>query len=470
MKKYIFIFAILIISSFVWAAIISNFNGQPSNLIINFTGNQNQTYNITIYKNANISSAFMNLSGNPVNPYCYQETANASTVGDGSCGLNYTGLYTVVYGVDWNDKNKLYDGNWSSFTSFNGGLGSSSVLEINYSKPSSSNSAIWQIKDSGGIYNLTIPTSCFDAFNGTVVLYVLSNGDPNSQWYCRNSSTYNVLLRTYAFDSNIFEEAMIWTNITNFYPSNVNISINNTSIWNFTGSFNQTNNKTLDFSSVLNASINNGLCDCSGCSLSGNNCTINFTFHSDTAGNLTVSDLNITWKEYINPNLTINEPNTTYNAITYIPINITAVDDWQLNYCYYNITRGASLEVANTQIAYCNYTTTTVSGDATYIIHICVNDTSGNQNCSSATFKTTNYISPPVVPGGGGGGGGTQIIQVLANQTSTSVFCDAKTYPPLKDAWDIFMKEKTWLNFIVLWKSYWNYSFCKSSAAIIPIG
>jgi hypothetical protein len=41
--------------------------------------------------------------------------------------------------------------------------------------------------------------------------------------------------------------------------------------------------------------MNNGNCDCTGCTLSGNNCTINLTFHSDTAGSLQYSDIKINY-------------------------------------------------------------------------------------------------------------------------------------------------------------------------------
>jgi len=53
--------------------------------------------------------------------------------------------------------------------------------------------------------------------------------------------------------------------------------------WNFTGDFNQTNNKTEDLSSSINTALNSGACDCTGCILA-TNCSIPFQFHSDTVG------------------------------------------------------------------------------------------------------------------------------------------------------------------------------------------
>lgn len=121
----------------------------------------------------------------------------------------------------------------------------------------------------------------------------------------------------------------------------------------------------------------------------------------------------------INPNLTIFEPNQTYIGITYIPINFSAVDNVALSVCYFNVTRGASLEIANTYINCSANTTLTVSGDATYLFNMCINDTFNNQNCSSATFKTVSYIPPPSPPSSPTGGGGSFTIfnQSLTNET-----------------------------------------------------
>ena len=177
----------------------------------------------------------------------------------------------------------------------------------------------------------------------------------------------------------------------------------------FRSQFNQTNNKTLDFSSTLNTALNGGLCDCNGCSLSGDNCNINFTFHSDTAGILEYSALDIDWTESTNPNLTINQPigAKTSKTVSYI---VNATDNYQTDYCSYWVTRGASLEIANTSVT-CSDSVTgdfVVSGDASYIFHFFVNDTSGNSNTTSSNFSVDTSTSGTIL---GGGGGSTVVVQ-----------------------------------------------------------
>ena len=84
--------------------------------------------------------------------------------------------------------------------------------------------------------------------------------------------------------------------------------------WNHTGEFNSTfsPNKTSDFSSNLNSALNSGACDCTGCILDGNNCTIPFLFHSDTAGKLEYSAIEISYKAIpLNPWLEIGTSDGT---------------------------------------------------------------------------------------------------------------------------------------------------------------
>ena len=66
--------------------------------------------------------------------------------------------------------------------------------------------------------------------------------------------------------------------------------------WNYTGEFNQANVKTDDLSSAINSALNNEACDCTGCSLNGDNCKIPFLFHSDTAGTLEYNHIDINYQ------------------------------------------------------------------------------------------------------------------------------------------------------------------------------
>lgn len=279
------------------------------------------------------------------------------------------------------------------------------------------------------------------------------------------NGTYKIITRgsSYASATGSMNERFYEGNITINYRglNNVSLSINNTNLWNYTGYFNQINNKTNNLASIMNSYLVPYY-------LVGENYYFPLTFNiSGLFGLLQYSALEFNWTEYIPPNLTIYDPNQTYTGYTFIPINFSAVDNWMMDTCYYNVTRGASLEIANTYINCSTNASFVVSGDASYVFHMCVNDTSGNQNCSRTSFKTVGYVPyvPPAPPGGGGGGG--TIIEQLT-KTVTSNICDA-TYPPFKVAWASFNENKSWANFKEVWYSFWNYALCNNAASIIPL-
>lgn len=422
-KKLSIILAVAILTlTFAYAIRMNTFNNSLTAENLTFGGNENITRNISIYRYGNFTSATINLSAFLYE--CYQESANVSNQSgtDGNCGLSYTGLYSVV-----NVTNVPY-------------------FYINYTKPTNSISSVWRLKiGTIGEQNISVPPSCFSqllsqfrissgsgsspakgyCFNGTEWLHIGQNntdqGGTNTNgeattiemqdgnWFTCSSNNHP----TYGWSTNcqhplndelaVYEDGVYWT--LN-YSYNASVIINNTHIWNFTGQFNQTNNKTNNFASTLNQMLSGGTCN--GGVLNGNNCTINLTFHSDTAGTLQYSDIRIDWVEYSKPNLTIAHPNQTYSGITYIPLNFTALDDYALDTCYYNVTIGASLDVANTVTSCSQNTTFTVNfGDGNYVLRMCINDTSNNANCTTSSFTTTAYVPPPASPGGGSGGGTT---------------------------------------------------------------
>ena len=88
-----------------------------------------------------------------INSYCYQETANESTV----CGGLDTGNYSFE-----GDAENFIDGDWD--TSITPGLDQTTVVYINYSKPigSKENYNNWFVKDGAGETNLSIPNSCWN--------------------------------------------------------------------------------------------------------------------------------------------------------------------------------------------------------------------------------------------------------------------------------------------------------------------
>lgn len=451
------------------SVLISTFSNSLTAENITFSGNENYTRNITFYKNANVTSATINLSG--ISQPLQIITSNEYSCDfDYSCGHGNDSLWDTYTTANWvTDGNKsilmnyTYSGsplnpifNFKSTYYRNIGISSWGYIKYYYWNYTLNN---WQFFTYSNCLNSFDDRAYAQVFcNVSLPLDSLNSSTKKIRINGTAYATYIGAINTVFYESNISYEN---------YPYNIYVLINNTNIFSYSGNFNQMNNKTNNFASTLNTALNNGACDCAGCELNGNNCTINFTFHSDTAGILDYSDINITWLEYTIPNLTIYSPNGTYTGITYIPINFTAVDDWQTDVCSYNVTRGASLEVANTYISCSANTIFTVSGDANYVFHMCVNDTSGNMNCSNSSFTTVAYVPPPIIISPGGGGGAPNIIQQLT-QKITSNICDP-LYPNFKIVWNNFLKEKSWENFKVMWYSFWNYALCSNAASIIPL-
>lgn len=463
--KYTYILGIFIVMglALITAVEINVFDNGASSVNFTFTGSQNITRNFTFYYNATITGAFVNVSG--FNTTCYQEFFNESASCGGLPGGN------ISYWGDWNDTfqhnisysiNGIYEMNTGIRINAFAGSYPQGIVNVVYVVPVDFAGATWDVWHSGyyshyvinrscnvgGILNLSLNATYYVAGTGHQIINVSCSGQ---EMYYSNGTGGTFELE---------EEGVNWT----IYPINTSIKINNTHIWNFTGEFNHTNNRTNDFTNVLNSALNKGACNCTGCELAGTSCYINYTVHSDSSGIINLSNLNITWYEYNRPNLTLIDPNATFNEATNIPIRFYAVDDWELDTCNYSVMRGASLEVANTQINCSKNTTFTVSGDATYIFRMCVNDTSGNINCTNSTFITTNYKPPS---SGGGGGGGKTIIEKLMQEVKTPV-CDVLEVP-WKVAWKAFVAKPNWTNLKKAWLSFWDVAICTSSASFVPM-
>lgn len=457
----------------VQSILLNHFNNSLTDEDLVFTGNQNITRYVDIYKHANVTSAFINISG--VNSYCFQEYANVST----DCGGNNTGTYYYNSSTTylW-DQQKAIDGNYSSFASI---AGINDPVVINYTIPIGAvNTSLWNVKYANTHRNQSLSSCDFGSAGTTLELRAIS--DPSSipynvRYQCKQGGTWTTLFETpqgspitvggRVVSYDFYEEAMYWD--FGFLPTNPYLEIGTPAFpkeWSFTGAFNTTVKQSI--STKLRNILNNSACD--GGTLIGNNCSIPFLFHSDTNGTLKINDIRITWQENIMPNLTIISPNESFNTITYIPVNITAADDYALEYCYFNVTRGASLEVANTRINNCVNSTFTVSGDANYVVHVCINDTSGNQNCSSASFSTINYVPPPsATVSGGGGGSSFHPMDLFQERNQTGSLC-IKFKPALDKAYDEARKASFGTETLkVLWIAFWDYVLCRSAASIIPI-
>ena len=159
--------------------------------------------------------------------WCYQESANVSNQGglDGSCSLNYSGIYG--FAGSWvTSQNNLIDGDWATSAQK---IGPDAYLYINYTKPPNSlNTSLWQIKDGGGTKNLTIPQDCW-IYNDTRLIFFAGSASTGSYFYCYNSSTLTLqLLWHNASMTTIYEESMWW--YVNIFNANVGLYNERTSL------------------------------------------------------------------------------------------------------------------------------------------------------------------------------------------------------------------------------------------------
>jgi len=191
---------------------------QPSIPTVNLTNPVNNTVSTNLTQNftANLSSTVglknATLYINETDFNCYQEQANVSTLGDGDCGLNYSGVYDF--------SSEFNDANWTSFI-----YSSNYVYYWNYTKPAGTFDASLKLGtlvgfDSYFNNTYTINSSCLNS-NTIQLRYNVSNvgceGDICKNFSCYNGSDW---ITFYSTISGLFggarysEEAIIW-NISN---------------------------------------------------------------------------------------------------------------------------------------------------------------------------------------------------------------------------------------------------------------
>lgn len=332
-RKFYLIFLILFSFIVVSTTVTENKIDDVTAKNFTFSGNENKTFDISINRNANVTSAKMNMSGFLGNKaftfFCLQETANKSELNDGDCGQNYTkGIIT---------------------TSTFGTVGT--IVNINYSKPDGAVGSLWEIF-AGGIprTNYTLPNACFNAFDNSVSVRLgsqrVNGGVTESFGECFNGSGWTEIFSvsesatgigspttlSKIFDTSwedvgtqftcstgfnewnlgspfcaLVEEAMNWDIRNQSFPTNSSLeigTIDGLHEWNFTGELNTSNsrNQTNDFSTALNTALNSGQCDCDGCVNDTDNCIIPAQLHSDSAGILQINAISM--KSLIPPKLT----------------------------------------------------------------------------------------------------------------------------------------------------------------------
>jgi len=109
------------------------------------------------------------------------------------------------------------------------------------------------------------------------------------------------------------------------------------------------------------------------------------------------------------PNFTITSPSTSLTTSAF-NLNYSIGSVGTVNYTYFNVTRGASTEIANTQLTdadsdgYYNYSGI-LSSEASYVLNIWANQSEGISNYTSYPFTYAIPVTPPT-----GGGGSTTVI------------------------------------------------------------
>lgn len=422
-------------------AILDELNDGSTSENLTFGGNENQTVYLKIPKHAEITNAYLNLSGHPVT--CYQETADEST----TCGGLATGSYATSN-----------DGSWA-------------YLNVNYSKPvGATNDSIWRIKIGGwqgggnGIQDLSLPSSCWNYDANKVILrlqmrscseaptqktyaqcynggwnQVYEGSDPGSgscSWVSGNdpSKMYDGNWGTYAgwnpsgwtngisnvnWDGGaVFEEAMIWKGLYT-YPQDpwLEVSTPDESYeWNYTGEF-STTEQTSSFSSEINSYL-------SSCSPNSENyCDVPLTIHSDIAGKIEISNIII---NYSNISGTFDLSQKINQVLNSGACDCSSCvldgDNCDVPFLFHSSTAGI-LEVSNMEIKYnetisiTSYETIPVSPIYYYPVYFTSNIT-GNLN---QTFSCNFTILYP---------NGTVKLSEIKNSSnnicqSSSVFLDA---------------------------------------------
>lgn len=232
-----------------------------------------------------------------------------------------------------------------------------------------------EIKTSGGVSSQNIFRWTFEYENGTSANVDLSDSTTSYVETTFNNPYPNEVVRNILF---------------NFCPYDIQPYERNSFIYPIN---NQNDPFNFSFSITNDTDITCQACDSDGvCGYSGENRTI--PYNSGPAYSI------------ISPSLSVTSSGITIN------FSATALGLNNVSTCTYNITRGASTEVAETNILEFNNSgyyndTQTLSSEASYVLNIDCND---SQNVFSTDSLAFTYAIPPVVIPPAGGGSSTTII------------------------------------------------------------
>jgi len=344
---------------------INYFNNTLTSEELNFTGNENTTRYLEVLLNANVSSAYMNLSGlGTVNEglkeglvvyYRFDETSG--NIAKDEIGTTYFGgennitITPTNYDL-WNSSGKINGKADFNLTYYGQTLGNisidgstNSVWSVNFFGNIDSTggtqfflglgdtrfgidggSKKWYVENPSSSALFTASNNNFNmhtiVYNGTDIVWYINGtsigSDTNSyisgtnfKLYLASKELVQAKLKGSIDELGIWNRTLnsselsdLWNNGAglaydfDISPSNPYLEIgtpDGVREWQFSGKFSQTNNKTSDLFYAINSALNNRTCDCNGCVVNENNCSIPFLFHSDSIGVLEYDGIEITY-------------------------------------------------------------------------------------------------------------------------------------------------------------------------------
>lgn len=137
---------------------------------------------------------------------------------------------------------------------------------------------------------------------------------------------------------------------------------------------------------------------------------------NDSVGNSAFNGNKTFYIDTVAPSISLTQPTGTKTSRTVSAI--WSVSDTNLNNCWYNVYRGASIEISNTSVT-CSDNTANfdVTVDANFVFNFYVNDSAGNSNNASSSFSVDTSIPSSLPSSGSSGGGGSGGGIILPNQT-----------------------------------------------------
>ncbi len=274
-----------------------------------------------------------------------------------------------------------------SLISPDGTFGYNTSLSLNYSVSDANLQSCWYHIDSGAnISILGCASTTFNTSEGGHILRIYSNDSAGNLGTSSKNFSITIGAPSITLHSPIdiiLNSGSVQFNYTASDPD----SLDYCELWgNFNGTFssNQTTARQL-FDQKFSLNLNDG-------AYIWNVWCIDMLGYSTFDGNKTFS------VDTTAPSLTIASPVGSYTSQTGITLQYTANDNNNLSTCSYNVTKGASVEIASTFISGCANTIFSVSSVGDYVLWLSANDSVGNIKIVNSNFSI-------ILPSGGGGGG-----------------------------------------------------------------